>query len=123
MTMCTAAAVAAVGAGNAAASPAAAIGHGFHARMKAKPGMGNALIALLFDAPAFELNECRVFLIGRSKSDPDVIFVTEGWTSEEAHTRFTQTDVARNYTARFGPLVDEWTTVDEIVVGGKAVLA
>ena len=124
MTMCTRAAVAAVGVGDAAASPApAAIGHGFHARMKAKPGRGDTLIALLFDAPAFELNECRVFLIGRSKSDPGVVFVTEGWTSEEAHTRFTQTDVARNYTARFGPLVDEWTTVDEIVVGGKAVLA
>lgn len=98
------------------------IAHGFHARMKAKAGQGDALVALLFEAPAFEHPDCKVFLIGRSKSDPDVVFVTEGWVDEAAHARFTSTDGAKSYTARFGPLVEEWTSSDEIPVGGKAVL-
>lgn len=102
--------------------PNKAIGHGFHARMVAQPGKGDALVALLFEAPAFAHTECKVFLIARSKSDPDVVFVTEGWVSETAHTQFTATKEAQAYTARFGPLVKEWTTSDEIPVGGKAQL-
>ncbi|MGE8106460.1 putative quinol monooxygenase [Allorhizobium sp. NPDC080224] len=101
---------------------ATGIAHGFHARMKARAGQGDALVALLFEAPAFEHADCKVFLVGRSKGEPDVVFVTEGWVSEEAHTRFTATEEAKAYTARFGPLVEEWTSSDEIPVGGKAVL-
>lgn len=99
---------------------ATAIEHGFHARMVAHPGQGDALVALLFEAPAFEHPDCKVFLIGRSKANPDVVFVTEGWISEAAHAAFTATGEAQSYTARFGPLVREWTTSDEIPVGGKA---
>lgn len=102
--------------------PAEPIGHGFHARMVAQPGQGDALVALLFEAPAFEHPDCKVFLIGRSKENPDVVFVTEGWVSEEAHAAFTATDAAEAFTARFGPLVAEWTNSDEIPVGGKAEL-
>jgi quinol monooxygenase YgiN len=90
--------------------------------MKARPGQGDALVALLFDAPAFDHPDCKVFLIGRSKSDSDVVFVTEGWVDEAAHARFTATEGARSYIARFGPLVDESTSSDEIPVGGKAIL-
>lgn len=84
--------------------------------------MGQAVIDLLFQAPAFERDECLVFLIGRSKSDQDLIFVTEGWTTEDAHRRFTETEVAKDYIAKFGALVKESTSIDEIPVGGKAVL-
>ncbi|MGE0501470.1 MAG: putative quinol monooxygenase [Rhizobiaceae bacterium] len=99
-----------------------AITHGFHATMKAKPGQGDAVVALLFEAPVFDDPDCKVFLIGRSKSDPDVVFVTEGWVSEAAHAEFGATAASQAYAARFAPLVDEWTTSDEIPVGGKAVL-
>lgn len=102
--------------------PAEPIGHGFHARMMAQPGQGDALVALLLEAPAFEHPDCKVFLIGRSKENPDVVFVTEGWVSEAAHSAFTATEGAQAYTARFGPLVAEWTNSDEIPVGGKAEL-
>ncbi|WP_222025504.1 putative quinol monooxygenase [Rhizobium laguerreae] len=125
LTMGTVAAIAmagTIGGGASARQAASGIAHGFHARMKAKPGQGDALVALLFEAPAFEHSDCKVFLIGRSNSDPDVVFVTEGWVSEAAHTRFTATEEATSYTARFGPLVEEWTSSDEIPVGGKAVL-
>lgn len=123
LTICAAAAATAVGVAPAAAGQVARrVTHGFHATLQAKPGMGDAVVALLFEAPSFELDECPVFLIGRSKSDRDVVFVTEGWASEEAHARFTQTEVAKIYTARFAALVEDSVISDEIVVGGKAVL-
>jgi quinol monooxygenase YgiN len=103
-------------------TPATGIGHGFHARMVAQPGQGDAIVALLFEAPAFGHPDCKVFMISRSKANPDVVFVTEGWVSEAAHTAFTATAEAEAYTARFGPLVAEWTTSDEIPLGGKAEL-
>jgi quinol monooxygenase YgiN len=90
--------------------------------MKARPGQGDALVTLLFEAPAFDHPDCKVFLVGRSKSDPDVVFVTEGWADEAAHARFTATEGVKSYIARFGPLVEESTSSDEIPVGGKAIL-
>lgn len=99
-----------------------AIGHGFHVTMTAKPGMGDALIELLAEAPAFETDDCVIFLIGRSKANPDVIYLTEGWTSEQAHKAFTETERAKAYTARFGALVAGADYLDEVPIGGKAAI-
>ena len=102
--------------------PSTEIGHGFHARMVAHPGQGDALVALLFGSPGFEHPDCRVFLIGRSKAEPDVVFVTEGWVSEAAHAAFAATEASKAYTARFGAVVAEWTMSDEVPLPGKAEL-
>ena len=99
------------------------IQHGFHATMNAAPGKGEALVALLLDAPSLINDDCLVFLVGRSAQNPDLVFVTEGWSSREAHGRFFASDVAQAYVARFAPLVvGESVYVDEVPVGGKAVL-
>jgi quinol monooxygenase YgiN len=80
-------------------------------------------VDLLFEAPAFENDNCLIFLIGRSKGNRDLIFLTEGWTSEETHRQFTGTETSKAYIARFGPLVDgDSLYLDEVPVGGKAVL-
>lgn len=102
--------------------PSTEIAHGFHARMVARPGQGDALVALLFESPGFEHPDCRVFLISRSKAEPDVVFVTEGWVSEAAHAAFAATETSKAYTARFGAVVAEWTMSDEVPLGGKAEL-
>ena len=100
------------------------IQHGFHATITAKPGQGDALVALLLSAPSLASDDCPVFLVGRSASNPDQIFVTEGWVSQEAHGRFFGSDIAQSYIARFAPLVEgDSVYLDEIPVGGKAVLA
>jgi len=98
------------------------IRHGFHAAMTAKPGKGDDLVALLGRAPSLSNDDCLVFLIGRSASNPDLVFVTEGWSSETAHGRFFASEVARAYTAEFGPLVAETAYADEVPLGGKAIL-
>lgn len=97
--------------------------HGFHAAIPAKPGQGDALVALLLSAPSFETEDCVVFLVGRSASNLDLVFVTEGWVSQEAHARFFNSDVAKTFTARVQALVGgESQYADEVPVGGKAKL-
>jgi hypothetical protein len=51
-------------------------------------GKGKVLVDLLLsaatDGPAAN-DACVVFLVGRSASHDDVVHVTEGWTTQEAH--------------------------------------
>lgn len=104
--------------------PTKPIKHGFHAKVTAKRGMGDALVEFLFSAPSFENPDCLVFLIGRSASDRDVIFITEGWSSEAAHSRFRATELAKSYITKLGRLTHgESSIIDEIPIGGKAVLS
>lgn len=97
--------------------------HSFHAIIRARPRMGDALVALLREAPAFACADCHVFLIGRSRADSDRIHLTEGWTSEAAHRRFAESADAKAYAARVAALVEgEPDYLDEVPVGGKAVV-
>lgn len=99
------------------------IQHGFHATIPAAPGKGDALVELLLSAPSLTHDDCLVFLVGRSASNPDLVFVTEGWSSPEAHAAFFASEAAQAYVARFAPLVaGESVYADEVPLGGKAVL-
>ncbi|MDN3027983.1 antibiotic biosynthesis monooxygenase [Streptomyces sp. S.PB5] len=102
--------------------------YGFSATLTAKPATGDRLIDLLLTG----LNEgspgasehCVVYLVSRSASDPDVVHVTEGWTSEDDHHRIFAGEAAQALVAQIGPLLarePEYT--DHVPVGGKATLA
>jgi len=95
--------------------------HGFHATMTARPGKGDAVVEMLLGAPSLAHEDCVVFLVGRSASDPDVVHVTEGWVSEEAHSRFFATAPAQALVAGLEPLLaGDSRYSDEVPVGGKA---
>ncbi|MGW3411419.1 putative quinol monooxygenase [Streptomyces sp. NPDC000888] len=99
--------------------------YGFNATLTANPGMGDQLVALLLTG----LNEgspgasehCLVYVVSRSASDPDVVHVTEGWTSEEDHHRIFAGETAQAMVAQIDPLLakdSEYT--DHVPVRGKA---
>ncbi|WP_031168176.1 putative quinol monooxygenase [Streptosporangium roseum] len=97
------------------------VGHGFHATMTARPGRGDELVRLLLDAPSLPNTDCVVFLVSRSAASPDVVQVTEGWVSREAHAAFFATEQAQTLVARLQPLLaGESEYADEVPVGGKA---
>ncbi|AWS43969.1 putative quinol monooxygenase [Streptosporangium sp. 'caverna'] len=97
------------------------VNHGFHATMTAQPGKGDELVEFLLNAPSLSNEDCVVFLVGRSAGNRDVVHVTEGWTSEEAHGRFFATEEAQALVAKLQPLLTgESQYVDEVPVGGKA---
>ena len=85
--------------------------HLFHATMTAHPGKGDELIDVLLSAatdtgPAASEN-CVLFLVGRSASNKDIVHVTEGWTTREAHAEMFASDAAKTHLARVLPLVRE----------------
>ena len=95
--------------------------HGFHATMTARPGSGDAVVRLLLAAPSLSDEDCVVFLVSRSAADPDVVHVTEGWSSQQAHASFFATEAAQTLVARLQALlVGESHYVDAVPVGGKA---
>ena len=95
--------------------------HGFHATMTARPGKGDELVSYLLAAPSLPSDDCVVFLVSRSAGDPDVVHVTEGWTTQEAHAAFFATEQAQALVARLQPLLaGESVYVDAVPVGGKA---
>jgi quinol monooxygenase YgiN len=97
------------------------VNHGFHATMTARPGRGDEVVKLLLEAPALPDDDCVVFLVGRSAGDPDVIHVTEGWTSREAHSAFFDGPRARAFVADLQALLTgESAYSDEVPLGGKA---
>ncbi|MFI6762427.1 putative quinol monooxygenase [Micromonospora sp. NPDC050417] len=97
------------------------VDHGFHATMTAKPGKGDELVEFLLNAPSLPHEDCVVFLVSRSASNHDIVHVTEGWTSEEAHRRFFATEEATALVAKLQPLLaGESQYADAVPVGGKA---
>ena len=96
------------------------VNHGFRATMTALPSRGDEVVKLLLNAPSLPHEDCVVFLVSRSASDPDVVSVIEGWTSEQAHAGFFATGPAQALVAALQPLLTDSQYLDEVPVGGKA---
>jgi quinol monooxygenase YgiN len=101
------------------------VNYGFNATLTARPGMGGPLVDLLLTAldegnPGAS-EHCVVYLVSRSASDPDVVHVTEGWTSQEDHHRVFAGEDAQAIVARIGGLLaGESEYTDYVPVRGKA---
>lgn len=101
--------------------------YGFRATMNAHPGKGDELAELLLGAvkdngPAANPN-CVFFVVTRSANHRDVVHLTEGWTSKEAHAENFASEQSRAFTAKLATLVGEGTQyTDEVPAGGKFAL-
>jgi quinol monooxygenase YgiN len=94
--------------------------HGFHATMTARPGKADELIELLLSGAPTSNDNCVLYLVGRSASDPNVVHVSEGWTTKEAHAEnFARTE-SQAIVSKIAPLVSDGAEYrDEIPVGGS----
>jgi quinol monooxygenase YgiN len=96
--------------------------YGFRATLTARPGKGDKLVEVLLTAatgtgPATSKN-CVAFVVARSTTNKDVIYVTEGWTSKDRHAEVFASENAKALTAKITPLVDDAEYQDEVPVGG-----
>ncbi|CAM5705835.1 putative quinol monooxygenase [Streptomyces canus] len=99
--------------------------YGFNATLTARAGMGDRLVDLLLTGLAEgspgASEHCVVYLVSRSASAPDVVHVTEGWTSEEDHHRIFAGEAAQSIVAQIeGLLATESEYTDYVPVRGKA---
>ncbi|MDQ2586922.1 putative quinol monooxygenase [Saccharothrix yanglingensis] len=99
--------------------------YGFSATLTAAPGLGDRLVDLLLtgldEGNPGASEHCVVYLVSRSASDPDVVHVVEGWTTEEDHHRTFAGEAARAIVAQVdGLLAGEPRYTDHVPVRGKA---
>ena len=78
-----------------------------HGRLGAKPGKRDELLAILVDGERGEaLPGCRLYLVSVDETDPDGVWITEVWESEESHTASLQLDRVKAQIAQAMPILD-----------------
>jgi quinol monooxygenase YgiN len=78
-----------------------------HGRLAARSGKRDELLAIMaegeLDAP---MPGCRLYLVAVDETDPDGVWVTEVWESEEAHAASLQLDRVKAQIGRAMPIID-----------------
>ena len=78
-----------------------------HGRLAAKPGKRDELLAILEEMGRSEaMPGCRLYLVALDSSDPDGVWVTEVWESEELHTASLQLEQVKKQIARARPILE-----------------
>ena len=97
---------------------------GLHVRFHARPGMGDELERILLDAAANagRRPECRLYVVGRSSEDAELVWVMETWSSRAAHEASLEDQAARALIQRALPLLAARPQADELKPsGGKGL--
>jgi quinol monooxygenase YgiN len=81
--------------------------HGLVGSFRAQPQQGDALAGLLLRAAeALGTNpDCELYVISRSPDDADAVWVTEVWTSAEAHQASLEDERVRELITQARPLI------------------
>jgi quinol monooxygenase YgiN len=98
---------------------------GLHGRLLAQPGKGDELEAILLEA-AETLdadNDCLLYVVSRQPENPEAVWVTEAWTSREAHRASLENKATRALIQRATPLIAELPerSIELRPVGGKGM--
>jgi len=78
-----------------------------YGKVMAQPGQRDPLVELLLEAAETlgDLPECELYIVNTAPDEPDAIWVTELWASEEAHARSLERDDVRALIQRGRPLI------------------
>lgn len=99
--------------------------YGLHGHLKAKPGKGNELAAILLQASQLvaTANGCQLYYIGRTADAPDTIWITEVWDSQAAHDASLQVPGVRELIGQAMPILAEPPKGGQVleVLGGFGV--
>jgi len=97
---------------------------GLHVRFRAQPGMADELERVLLEAAgeAGAAPDCRMYVVGRSPTDEELVWVIEAWSSREAHDASLQDPGAQALIQRALPLLAGRPQASEIKPsGGKGL--
>jgi quinol monooxygenase YgiN len=93
-------------------------------RLVAKSGQRGRVVEILVRSGSFfEHNPaCLLYLVSEAADDPDLVWVVDLWTSEEAHARALQAPELRPFVEEAKPLLEGMPEQIEILpVGGKGL--
>ena len=78
--------------------------YGLIGKMRTAPGARDALIDILLEGVS-GMPGCLSYVVGRDPTDPDALWITEVWVSEEAHRASLDLPSVRDAIARGRPLI------------------
>ena len=85
-----------------------------HGRLRATPGHGDELAAILGEQDAAEpMPGCRLYLVARDPEDADAVWVTEVWEDEQAHQASLELASVRDRIGRALPILDRAGTTQQ----------
>ena len=96
--------------------------YGMFGKLTARPGEGDALEAMLLEAAdqLAAVDDCELYVVSRTPDEPEAVWVTEIWSSAEAHTASLEIPAVKELIAKAMPILvgrPEATVVAP--VGGK----
>jgi quinol monooxygenase YgiN len=98
---------------------------GLHGRLLAQPGKGDELEAILLEAAEAQEadHDCLLYVVSRQSDNPEAVWVTEAWTSREAHRASLEDEATRAMIQRAMPLIAEVPErgIELRPVGGKGL--
>ncbi|MCD9031775.1 antibiotic biosynthesis monooxygenase [Luteimonas sp. Y-2-2-4F] len=95
--------------------------YGLIGKMKAQPGRRDELIAILLEGLS-GMSGCLSYIVAQDPTDPDAIWVTEAWDSQESHQASLQLPSVRQAISRGKPLIAGFGERFETVpVGGEGL--
>lgn len=98
---------------------------GLHTKFVARSGKRDLLVGKLLEVIDMQRSNaaCELTLISESPDDRDIVYLTEVWTSEAAHTEATESDAARAWGKGMPELIDpERVDTDTLIpVGAKGL--
>jgi quinol monooxygenase YgiN len=93
-------------------------------KLTTKPGQRQQVLDILLESgKLFDDNsDCFQYLVSESTGDPNVIWVTDLWTSQEAHEKALENPELRPFVEKSLPLLEGMPEQIEIrPVGGKGL--
>ncbi len=99
--------------------------YGMHGKLTAQPGKRQAVVDILLrDVEELKAAGCDLYMVSLASDHPDVIWVTEVWTSSAAHRASLQLPSVKKAIAEAMPmLTKEFGGSEFSVVGGLGVPA
>ncbi|HWE60590.1 MAG TPA: putative quinol monooxygenase [Chloroflexota bacterium] len=98
--------------------------YGCYVKFTARPGQRDALVAYLLRAAAQaeQAEGCALYIVNTSPTEPESVWVTEVWRSQEEHDASLTTEGAQALIKLVLPLLaSSPEKIDVLPVGGKGV--
>ncbi|GAA8913467.1 hypothetical protein HpSIM50_15520 [Helicobacter pylori] len=89
-------------------------------KMTAHPGKREELAKMMLEADTLnEMEGCIYYILHEAEDDPDVLWITELWESQEAHAASLKNEKVRELIRRCRHLIAEAGGVKVRPIGGK----
>lgn len=94
--------------------------HGCYVKFTARPGQRDALVEQFLSVAALIDEGCELYIINTSPTEPEYVWVTELWSSQEEHDASLTLESAQAVIKRVLPLLaGSPEKIDVLPVGGR----